>query len=182
MYQIADFTSQLTLIGMRNLNYPTLVTELNAIAAALDVDTTTHDLTIARPPAALKPGPTQTAFTNEALHLVNRGKAGNLGNVAMADAISGALGLIQPPVLITAPNVSGTGAVGNVLACTQGNWSYSPTDYAYQWLRGGGNIPGATLSSYMLQAADSGTNVSCRVTAINAAGEASAASNAIAVA
>jgi hypothetical protein len=181
MYQIADFKSQLILIGKKNLAYPALVAELNAIAAALGSDTTTRDLTITRPPAAVKPGADKTAFTNEALLLVNRGKGGNLVNADMADAITGALGLIEPPVLTTAPFVSGTAAVGSVLTCTQGNWQYSPTGYAYQWLRGSANIAGATAATYTLATLDSGANVSCRVTATNAAGSASAVSNAVSV-
>jgi hypothetical protein len=182
VYHIADFTNQLILIGKKNRAYPTRVAELNAIVAALNVDAATRDLTIQLPPAALKPGRPQTAFTNEALLLVNRGKGGNLANAAMASAISSALGLIAPPVNTAAPVASGTGTVGQVLACTQGGWQYSPTSYAYQWLRGGANIAGATAASYVLAAADSGTNVSCRVTATNPAGSASAVSNTIAVA
>lgn len=181
MYQIADFRSQLILIGKKNLNYPTLVAELDTIAAELDADTTAHDLTIARPPPALKPGASQTPFTNEVLLLVNRGRGGNLANNDMADAITGALGLIEPPVNIDAPFVTGTGAVGSVLSCTLGNWSYSPTGYARQWLRNLGNIPGATAANYTLVAADASNNVSCRITASNAAGSASSVSNAIAV-
>jgi hypothetical protein len=182
MYQIADFRSQLILIGKKNLNYPTLVAELDTIAAELDADTTAHDLTIARPPPALKPGASQTPFTNEVLLLVNRGRGGNLANNDMADAITGALGLIEPPVNIDAPFVTGTGAVGSVLSCTMGNWAYSPTGYGYQWTRNGANIAGATASTRLLAAADAGTNVACPVTATNAAGSTTVNSNAVAVA
>jgi hypothetical protein len=181
MYQNLDFKNQMILIGKKNARYPTLVAEMSAIATALDADTSKHDLTIAKPPAALKPGHKQTPFTNEALLLVNRGKAGNLVNSDMADAITASLGLIEPPVVVTAPHATGTATVGSVLSCTQGTWSYAPTHYAYQWLRNGGNITGATAATYTLAAADSSNSISCRVTATNPAGSASSVSNAIAV-
>src|SRR5580693_5867514 len=83
-----DFYNKIILLGQQNATYPTLVDEMTAIATALQADTTTHDLTIQLPPAAVKPGAAQTPFTNQALLLVNRGKAGNLANVTMAAAIT----------------------------------------------------------------------------------------------
>jgi hypothetical protein len=80
------------------------------------------------------------------------------------------------------PVASGTGTVGQVLSVTNGTWTNSPTGYTYQWLRAGANIAAATAATYTLVAADSTNNVSCRVTATNAAGSASATSNSIAVA
>ena len=57
-----------------------------------------------------------------------------------------------------------------------GTWTNSPTSYGYQWLRcdtSGASctsIPGATLSAYMLAAADADSTVRARVTATNGAG------------
>ncbi len=99
----------------------------------------------------------------------------------MGTAITNALSQILPPVNTTAPVASGTGSVGSNLTTTNGVWNYSPTSYTYQWLRGGIPITGGTSATYALVGADSGTNVSCRVTAINPAGSANATSNAIAV-
>lgn len=182
MYQIADFQKQLLLIGKKNRTYPQLAAELNAIATALNTDTITHDLTIKLPPPAVKPDKkAHTAFTNEVLLLVNRGKGGNLSPLAMSNAITAELSKILPPVNTTAPFVSGTATVGSTLTCTQGNWTYVPTAYAYQWLRNNANIAGATASTRVLVAADSGTNISCRVTATNAAGSTPIVSNAIGV-
>jgi hypothetical protein len=181
MYHQANAQSDFVLLQMKWEAYAPAAAELAAIAAALGSDSTTHDLTIARPPAAVKPGHVQTYFTNDALLIVNRAKGGNLSPAQIAAAINAALPL-APPDNTAAPVASGTGVVGNVLSVTTGTWTNSPTAYTYQWLRGAANIPGANGSGYMLQAADSGTSVSCRVTAINAAGEASATSNAIAVA
>jgi hypothetical protein len=86
------------------------------------------------------------------------------------------------PVNTVAPAVTGTAAVGQVLTCSQGTWTGTPTPtYAYQWLRGGSNISGATSSTYTVISGDSGTTLSCRVTATNAAGSASATSNGVAI-
>lgn len=92
--------------------------------------------------------------------------------------------LNAPPPVPTnsvAPVVTGTGALASVLTSTPGTWTGAPTGYTYQWLRGGVVISGGTTNTYTVVAADSGTNVSCRVTAVNAGGPgAPATSNAIA--
>ena len=73
--------------------------------------------------------------------------------------------------------------MGSTLSCTTGTWSNSPTSYAYQWLRNGGGISGATSSTYVTVTADGGTSVSCRVTATNAIGPGlPATSNTLAIA
>jgi hypothetical protein len=185
MYQIADFTGQTVQIARKwsMKHYPSIAAELNAIATALNTDTSSRDLTITLPPAALKHDKkTQTPFTNEILLTVNKGKGGNLTPLAMSNAITAELSKIFPPVMTSPPVVSGTGTVGQTLSVTNGNWTYVPTSYAYQWLRNGANIAGATAATRVLAAADSGTNVSCRVTATNAAGSTPIVSNAIAVA
>jgi hypothetical protein len=182
-YQLADFVSQVQWIARVHYANPNRAAELNAIAAALATDPTTHDATIQTAPAGLQPGnAANTRFTNGVLDIVNRGKAGNLRPLDMGNAITGELSLIFPPANTTAPAATGTGTVGQTLSCTQGNWTYAPTSYAYQWLRSGANIVGATSATYVLGALDSGTNVSCRVTATNAGGSTAATSNAIAVA
>jgi len=76
-----------------------------------------------------------------------------------------------------APVISGTFAVGNTISTTNGTWLNTPTSYAYQWLRDGVAIGGATTSTYTLVTADSNTIVSCRVTATNAGGSEVAISN-----
>jgi hypothetical protein len=184
VYLIADFNREVTLIARQWVNhkYAAISAELQAIATALSSDTTKHSGTIEKPPAALLVGAKQTPFTNDALHIVNKGKAGDLGNTAMSNAITTLLGKVLPPVNTTAPAVSGTGTVGNVLTCTSGIWTLSPTSYKYQWTRSGLNIYDAITSTHTLVAADSGHNIGCRVTALTAGGQASAASNVIACA
>jgi len=75
----------------------------------------------------------------------------------------------QAPVCTVNPLVSGTGTVGQTLTCSTGTWLFSPT-YAYQWRRAGQTIAGATASTYVLVAADSGKNVDCAVIATNSNG------------
>jgi hypothetical protein len=182
-FQVSDFSGQVLLNTKIHHFYPNRATELNAIASALSSDATTHDTTISTAPAGLQPGnPANSHFTNDILLVVNAGKGGNLTNTQMSNAITAGLANEIPPVNTTAPAVTGVGAVGNTLSVTNGNWTYVPTSYAYQWLRNGANIAGATASTYVLQAADSGTNVSCQVTATNPAGSTVANSNAIACA
>lgn len=79
------------------------------------------------------------------------------------------------PILTT----DGTPQVGETVSCSTGTWLHSPTSYAYQWTRDGGNIATATSSTYALQAADDGHLVACRVTATNADGSTPATSAAI---
>ncbi len=67
-----------------------------------------------------------------------------------------------PPVNTTAPVVSGTPAVGQVLMCAPGLWTGKPTPtFSYQWLRGGAPIAGANATGYTVQSADAGNSISC---------------------
>src|SRR4029453_9007878 len=60
------------------------------------------------------------------------------------------------------PTISGTPTVGQTMTGSSGNWSGSPTSYAYQWKRcdssGGscGNVSGATNTSYGVTSSDTG--------------------------
>lgn len=82
------------------------------------------------------------------------------------------------PVNSVAPVISGTVLIGNVLSCTTGTWSMSPT-YAYQWRRNGIAISGETASTHTMVAADCGVVITCVVTATDG-GSANATSNSLA--
>jgi len=108
-----------------------------------------------------------------------------------ATAVIGTAGP-QTPVRVADPVVTGTARVGSTLVATQGQWSNSPTQFRFQWVRcptSGGNptgsdcatIGGATNQAYVLVAADQGRRMRVRVTASNAAGSATSASNATGV-
>lgn len=103
-----------------------------------------------------------------------------------AKAISASVGPVVAastpvPVNTVAPVISGTAAVGSTLTTTNGTWTNSPTSYTYQWRQGGVNISGATASTYLVAGADAGTDITCRVTAINAGGGGGAISNTISI-
>jgi surface protein len=87
-------------------------------------------------------------------------------------------GVLSAPVNLTIPDVTGGPYVGDLLTTTNGDWSGSPTSYAYQWKRGATNI-GTNANTYTLVNADIGQNITCVVTATNAAGSTPATSNII---
>ena len=80
------------------------------------------------------------------------------------------------PTATRSPTVTGTPAVGQTLTCGQGEWSGSPTGYAYLWLRDGTPIGGASASTYAVTEADAGHSLACKVTATNTLGSNSAES------
>ncbi len=86
------------------------------------------------------------------------------------------------PVNTEAPVASGSTSVGQTLSCAPGSWTgkIAPT-FAYAWLRDGVAIPGATANTYVVQSADEGNGITCRVTATNKYGSAAAASNTLTI-
>ncbi len=65
----------------------------------------------------------------------------------------------------SAPKISGTVAVGQVLTAAAGSWVPVPASFAYQWYRDNTAINGATTATYKVQAADAGHTI--KVTAAN---------------
>jgi len=106
--------------------------------------------------------------------------ASNSAGSAMAT--SAAVTIKTPPKNTAAPKVTGTLNVGRTLTCNRGIWTgSSPITYTYAWLRNGSPIAGATSAAYVATAADKNKSLSCRVTAKNAAGQATKASAAVEV-
>ena len=92
------------------------------------------------------------------------------------------------PVNKTEPKISGHAVQGETLTTTTGTWRNNPTSFAFQWRRcppNGGHfdasnctpIPGATTSSYTVRSPDVGRTIRVRVTATNADGSGTVASN-----
>jgi hypothetical protein len=85
------------------------------------------------------------------------------------------------------PVISGTTTEGQSLSATKGEWSGSPTSYAYQWQdcdtsgEACSNLSGATNSSYTLGSGDVGRTVRVVVTAGNAGGSTSVVSGQVGV-
>ncbi len=69
---------------------------------------------------------------------------------------------------VVAPQVSGTPVVGSTLTATSGSWNTKGLGFAYQWLRDGSPVAGATGTSYGLAPGDVGTRLAVRVTATKA--------------
>lgn len=95
------------------------------------------------------------------------------------------------PVNTAEPRISGSPVVGQTLTASQGSWNNNPTSFAFQWVRcpANGGLPngsncaaigGATTNSYVVQSGDVGSRLRVRVTASNADGSATVASNATA--
>jgi alpha-tubulin suppressor-like RCC1 family protein len=61
------------------------------------------------------------------------------------------------------PTISGKGEVGQTLTASTGSWD-AGTTFAFQWLRSGTAIPGATSSQYRIQSLDIGSEISVRLT------------------
>jgi hypothetical protein len=89
---------------------------------------------------------------------------------------------VPPPVIYTAPTVTGTSTVGSQLTCSGATYSPNVNSVTYGWLRNGVLIDGATQGTYTLVAADAGTSVSCKVTASDGFTFVTATSPAVAVA
>ena len=86
----------------------------------------------------------------------------------------------RPPALAEAP--AGKGVIGTPVTLDPGAWEGVPApELAIAWLLDGAAVEGAAGTSYTPVAADDGKRLSARVTATNAAGEASAETAALAV-
>jgi protocatechuate 3,4-dioxygenase beta subunit len=69
------------------------------------------------------------------------------------------------PTPTTAPEVTGTRAVGSTLSISTGTWRNGIVQTGIQWLRDGNTIAGATQPTYTLTKDDAGTTTTARVTA-----------------
>jgi hypothetical protein len=86
------------------------------------------------------------------------------------------------PVPIEAPVVSGHPTVLQQLTCEHGTWNAAPPPtFAYQWLRDGVDMQGASSSTYTVQLADEGHQLSCTVVATNGEGKGEANSAPVSV-
>ena len=81
------------------------------------------------------------------------------------------------PANTAVPVITGTTALGDTLTATAGTWTGTPAPtFTRQWTRNGTNIAGATATTYVITAADQGTNIAVKVTGTNSAGNATATS------
>jgi hypothetical protein len=85
---------------------------------------------------------------------------------------------IAAPANTAPPSIPAAAGVGDALVCTPGTWTGSPA-FAFRWLRDGAPVAGATGQFFVVGSGDVGHVLSCRVTATNAGGSASATSNTV---
>ncbi len=110
--------------------------------------------------------------------------------------LTSAAGVAAPtarPSNTSEPDISGRAEQGRTLSASRGRWTGTGSlSYAFRWVRCGANggrpdgsdcgfILGATRSSYQVASADVGSRLRVRVTATNAEGEETVASNPTAV-
>lgn len=81
-----------------------------------------------------------------------------------------------PPVSTVPPALTGDPHKGSVLTCSTGEWTESPTTFAWRWLRDDVVIPDEIGQTYPVTGEDVGTSLSCIVTATNELGSAEAPS------
>jgi Subtilase family/Fervidolysin N-terminal prodomain len=131
----------------------------------------------------------QVADTGYALRL--RITVGNgFGSNTMESALTAPVGGVPAtaaPTNLGPPAISGTAQEGQALTASTGSWSGSPTAYSYEWRRcdsSGGSctaITGASSPSYLVKTVDIGSTIRAAVTASNAGGTATSASEASAI-
>ena len=88
-----------------------------------------------------------------------------LGVLVAAPAVAAAPGVNTAP-----PTVVGPAPTARRSPSTPGTWSPEAVSYAYQWLRDGVAVPGATATSYRLDLDDLGHQISVAVAATDATG------------
>jgi hypothetical protein len=83
-------------------------------------------------------------------------------------AVSGAvkIGLGHALHVIDPAVITGRQRVGSMLTVSEGRWAPRAMHFAYQWLRDGKAISGATGSHYLVASKDVGTRISARVKAV----------------
>ncbi|WP_328854188.1 N-acetylmuramoyl-L-alanine amidase [Microbispora hainanensis] len=83
-----------------------------------------------------------------------------------ASARSAATAPVAPGTFTSAepPTVSGTPKIGRTLTASPGTWTPSPDKVAYQWLRDGVPVKGATDRTYHLKGHDRDARIAVRVT------------------
>jgi hypothetical protein len=84
--------------------------------------------------------------------------------------------VVDEPVNLEPPSISGSAIEGETLTGDDGAWSGDPTSFARQWQRSNGSgswddIDGATGTTYTLQVADVNRRVRLQVVASNPGGE-----------
>lgn len=92
---------------------------------------------------------------------------------AEIDNLKGGEFNVDAPTSTIAPTVTAPDGyhVGDTVTATTGDWTGSPSSFAYQWQADDTDIPGATGTSYVIQQTDVGKAIRVGVVATNRAGD-----------
>ncbi|WP_062291352.1 glycosyl hydrolase 53 family protein [Demequina phytophila] len=91
---------------------------------------------------------------------VTAAKAGRVDTTVVSEPVAVPRVMGRP----ARPTIVGTTAVGSRLSVPVTRWTPAPDTYAYQWLRNGAPISGATDASYTVRKADRGSRIRVTVT------------------
>lgn len=119
-------------------------------------------------------GETNTTYTitvAEAVDLRCEVTATNETGTGVATSNPVTVQALEPPVNTLWPSTYGSADQDSLLTCVEGEWTGNPW-YDFAWTANGVPIPGQTASTYVI-AEPPGTDIACRVTATNDAGNAS---------
>ena len=95
---------------------------------------------------------------------VTASKTGLTSGTASADPVTVGKGA-APQNTGAKPLVTGTPEVGETLTVSDGTWDLEELTFAYQWLRDGEPIEGATAATYVVTTDDLGAELTARTTA-----------------
>ncbi|MSY86276.1 MAG: hypothetical protein F2693_16385 [Actinobacteria bacterium] len=101
---------------------------------------------------------------------VTASKSGLTSGTATSDPVTVGKGA-APQNTGAKPLVTGTPEVGESLNVSNGTWDLDELTFAYQWLRDGEPIEGATAATYVVTEGDRGAELTARVTATKAGHE-----------
>ena len=117
------------------------------------------------------------AFAHVGRYTVMFSLADARGDVSTATSV---VRVLSRPQNARRPSILGSPRVGATLTCSHGTWAGSPPiTFAYRWRRNGTPIPGASSRRYGVVARDTGSRISCAVTATNEVGSRRAVSRAV---
>ena len=139
------------------------------------------NVTITEPILSVDPAPGNTLTVTsapEAIEIVVTEPADFAGTYQVDP-----LDLLIGPVNLVPPLIEGSAAVGQSLSVRHGLWIHDlaaePVSQSWQWRRAGADIPGATGTSYVMQATDEGQGITAVESWTDAYGARSATSAAV---
>ena len=104
-------------------------------------------------------------------------QAGNVASATRSIDVASAAAETEAPLPAGNPRLEGSPTVGSTLTCVDAGFLNAPASYRYEWLVDGSPIADAAGTQYTLGQGELGRTIACRITAVNAAGDADATSD-----